>query len=84
VSIAALSGAVKKVSGGKALTIAFSGYLLSLSDTRLTGSGHLDLASTLKWSTLDCIASPYQYETAAREPVGRLTVHGPVDSVSGL
>lgn len=40
--------------------MAYSGYLFDLSDSRLTGSGHLDLAALLNCTDLDMIASPYQ------------------------
>jgi hypothetical protein len=40
-AISALAGAVKSVTRGKAL------YLFALSNSRLAGSGHLDLAAVL-------------------------------------
>ena len=81
-AIGAFADAVKNVSKGKALTIAFNGYLFDLSDSRLTGSGHLDLAALLANPTLDVLASPYQYGAAVRQPGGRFTSHGPVDSAT--
>lgn len=81
-AIAQFAAVVKNVSAGKALTMAYSGYLFDLSDSRLTGSGHLDLSSLLACPDLDLIGSPYQYSTSVREPAGRFTSHGPVDSAT--
>jgi hypothetical protein len=81
----AISGfalAIKNISGGKVFTFAYNGYLFDLSDSRLTGSGHLDLSALLSDKNLDGIGSPYQYATAPREPSGRFTSHGPVDSAT--
>lgn len=80
-----IMGLIRKVPcgyTGKSLTMAFSGYLFGLSDSRLTGSAHLDLSSLLADINLDTICSPYQYLTAARVPAGRFTSHGPVDSLT--
>ena len=81
-AIGEFAAEVKRISSHKALTMAFSGYLFGLSDSRLTGSGHLDLSSLLANPMLDVIDSPYQYESRAREPGGRFTSHGPVDSLT--
>ena len=80
-AIGAFAAAVKNISTNKALTLAFNGYLFDLSDSRLTGSGHLDLSSLLKNPQLDVIDSPYQYGIS-RHPGGRFTSHGPVDSAT--
>ncbi len=81
-AISITSAAVKNTSAGAALTVAFYGYLFSLSDTRLTGSGHLSLGSVLNDKNLDMIASPWQYRDSARQRGGAMTVHGPIDSVN--
>jgi hypothetical protein len=81
-AIGAFAAAVKNVSANKALTMSFNGYLFELSDSSLTGSGHLNLATLLANPQLDVIVSPYQYGTAARQPGGRFTSHGPVDSAT--
>ena len=60
-AIAGFAAVVKRVSGGKALTMAYSGYLFGLSDSRLTGSGHLALSSLLACPDLDMIGSPYLF-----------------------
>jgi hypothetical protein len=60
-AITKLSAAVKETSGHAAFVFAFYGYVLDLSDTRLTGSGHLDLASLLTVPSVDAVASPYSY-----------------------
>ena len=79
-AIAATAAAVKSASGGSALTAAFYGYLFSLSDTRLTGSGHLSLGAVLTDPNLDVIVSPWQYRDETRQRGGAMTVHGPIDS----
>jgi hypothetical protein len=79
-AIAGFAAVVKKVSAGKALTMAYSGYLFELSNSGLSGSGHLALSSLLACNDLDMIGSPYQYEYGPREPSGRFTSHGPVVS----
>lgn len=81
-AVAMLAAATKTVMAGKAMTISFGGYLFALSDSRLTYSGHLDLAAMLACPDLDMIASPYAYSVQSREPAGRLTAHGPVDSAT--
>ena len=81
-AISGLALAVKNISGGKSFTFAYNGYLFDLSDSRLTGSGHLDLSSLMSDENLDGIGSPYQYAPAPREPAGRFTSHGPVDSAT--
>jgi hypothetical protein len=81
-AICALAKAVKEVTHNASLALAFYGYTFALSDTRLTGSGHLDLATVVQCDHLDTVASPYQYIDAARDPSGRLTVHGPVDTAA--
>lgn len=81
-AVMALAAMVKNVTAGRSLTLSFGGYLFALSDTRLTGSGHLDLAALLTCPDLDLIASPYPYQARSREPAGRLTAHGPADSAA--
>jgi hypothetical protein len=81
-AVSGFARAVKNISGGKSFTFAYNGYLFDLSDSRLTGSGHLDLSSLLQDANLDGIGSPYQYASAPREPAGRFTSHGPVDSAT--
>jgi hypothetical protein len=79
-AITGFAAVVKKVSADRALTMAYSGYLFELSDSGLSGSGHLALSSLLACDDLDMIGSPYQYEFGPREPAGRFTSHGPVVS----
>lgn len=81
-AIGEITAAIKEVTGGAAFTFAFYGYLLDLSDTRVTGSGHTALGTLLREPSLDAIASPYQYSVAARSPDGAFTVHGPADSAA--
>ena len=80
-AISMLAAAVKQVSNGKSLAMAYYGYDFALSDYMLTGSGHLDLPSLMRCKDLDGVSSPYQYIQNARQPEGRLTVHGPQDSL---
>ena len=80
-AILMLAAAVKQVSNGKCFVFTYYGYDFALSDYRLTGSGHLDLNSLLRSKDLDAVGSPYQYIQNARQPEGRLTVHGPQDSL---
>lgn len=75
-AICTLAAAVKEVTQNTSLALAFYGYTFALSDTRLAGSGHLDLASVVQCDHLDAVASPYQYIDSARDPRGRLTVRG--------
>jgi hypothetical protein len=77
-----MAAGIKQVSNGKCFVIAYYGYDFALSDHRLTGSGHLDLSSLLRCKDLDAVSSPYQYIQSARQPEGRMTVHGPQDSVT--
>ena len=48
------------------IIMAYSGYLFELSDSGLSGSGHLALSSLLESPNLDIIGSPYQYEYGPR------------------
>ena len=57
-AVSGFARAVKNISGGKSFTFAYNGYLFDLSDSRLTGSGHLDLSSLLQDANLDGIGSP--------------------------
>jgi hypothetical protein len=59
-AISAHAAAVKTASGGKALVLAFYGYLNELGGHRVAGSGHLELAKLLVDSNIDGIVSPYK------------------------
>jgi len=79
-AIRALAQTAKQVSGGRALTLAFYGYLYALADVRLTGSGHLALGELLQEPALDGITAPYQYTASTRQMGGNFLPHGPMDS----
>ena len=60
-----LARAVKDISAGKALTMAFYGYLNALG-WDLPGSGHLALAEVENSPNLDIVSGPYSYGLSRR------------------
>ena len=56
-AVVAFCEAAKRVSGGKLLTIAFFGYLMGVSDWRVTGSGQLTASTIIDHPSIDAFAA---------------------------
>ena len=58
-ALATLAQAAKDISGGKAFTAFYYGYLYELAGNRLAGSGHLAISELMTEPAIDGVLSPY-------------------------
>eukprot|EP01047_Picozoa_sp_COSAG01_P052764 COSAG01_NODE_5583_length_4164_cov_29.982042_2_plen_873_part_00 len=79
-AVTAFCQTAKRVSGGKLLTMAFYGYLMGLSDWRVTGSGQLTASSVIDDASIDAYVAPYMYDAFSRTLSGAMLPIGPWDS----